>query len=788
MWAFKMRTKFGNIFILGLTFTLLLYNNSLYSQVIEWKELDAPSNVFDILKANKLINDKNESLSGTNKAILVFKSNTSLTFSSSFENINQPKTYSSSSLNESDYFYILPITAQAQKIILTHDDMDYKISFSQPMEDNSLAALEPNQIRFFEVNSKMVLEYYNITENERSKGNNAQPVGPNVSDALIIIKTFPPKLPLEVNADGDVITKLDNSDRGYSIFLKTDRGVKNNYIINLFDQEIGNTQVKIYELQPKELRYYMVKKPGVTTNVSNINNLDDENSSNFKAIDGSWSGSTLAGFVHVQLQTQQSKNDISGVIFKDDIPYNFKGVIKPETNNEFTISIETVGNKLVGDIKEFQADLYYKKGILVGYLIEGKKDVTDLVLLKNSKPDNLTDDSRLLSYEQQFKQIVGRYMVSKDNSFIKEIVIDYLLPNNQISGYLIQTDGKISPVSSKIKLIDNGYTADFNYVLKGQPAQDFLLQLYFKPNANYVHIRNSKKAPQKLDLIYLGGASFRYSQISPTSYDKIKNNITKSLLALGSNHNNGEIQLNYHIDFDKKGNNNSIARVQASNQNITNELNSYFYKADLGIPLLFGKYVSALDTITINYKWSKSILIDSYNKKTKNSYTLLVKNNLPYGDYVSINTIRLVNGKEFVERKINKYQAKGPINAFGNLILPGWGTRMVSYREKNGWGGFTYVVLPALFAGYAEYLSQSNYNKYLNETNNVADANGYYNNALMYRKLSHLSLSVSMAFYIYDFSWAFKKGIQNKRNEKKINDKLKTLTSPIYIRNDNITF
>ncbi len=195
------------------------------------------------------------------KSLLVFNTKLELTFESSIEKLDE--------IIKKDDLYYLQVSSGAQVITFKNNDNEYSINFGQLMDDNTLPSLKEKEIKYFTITEKKQLEYYNITENERSKGNVGVPIGPNVSDALIIVKLSPSDLNLEIKDVNNIISKIEKDKGAYKIFIKTESTQKNNVVLNLFDRDYGNTELPILDLISKEMRFYLVKKDKSAEGIDN---------------------------------------------------------------------------------------------------------------------------------------------------------------------------------------------------------------------------------------------------------------------------------------------------------------------------------------------------------------------------------------------------------------------------------------------------------------------------------------------------------------------------------------
>jgi hypothetical protein len=776
-----------HIYIFILKF--LLIANISYSQTLEWENKDVPDYVFDVLVENRYIDNNGASLHGANKSFLVFKTKEALFFDSNNENIKQPLKYSHSNLTGDEYLYILPIIAQPQKVILKFNNSDYKISFNQPMEEKSLPGLKASDVRYFEIESKLVLEYFNITENEKAKGNDAQPVGPNVSDALLLIKTFPIDIDLEITAEKDIISKINKSDKGYGVFVKTNQSGPANYVLNLFEPEFGNTKMNIYNVQGKELRYYMIKKPAILNESieRNITSVKDEFLS---SLEGNWSGSYLNGIIYIEiLEVNLLSNKAKGWIVKDNIKYGFDGFVKnTKEKGTYLVNINTNENNLVGSLANFSVDLIFKNNILNGYVIDKYRNAYDLVLLKGKMSTRIDHDFNLNKYKELFKDVVGRYIVPvNQQQIIKEINVEELAPNNSVFGYVLYQNNDVCEFVSKV--IKNNTTYEFEIVLdKRCDIQNKSIAVStMRDGPGSIIIQPYNKPRIKIDIQSKINEKPSYEELLPERFELISQYMANSIEESIQGRNSGEMKLDYELKYFKNGAKNFTYKVDYKEEDLKHAIENKLNTTSFLPPVLKGINIETIDKKEVNISWFSSKNKVSYNHNS--TITGLSALSLPYGTYKTNLRTTTVNHTLFHQEQILKYKANGPLCAIHSLVIPGWGTRKVTYNKNKGWGRFSMVAAPLLIALSSEFVSKNNFNKYKesDRVNNIVLSNEYYNNANLYRRISLVSLGVGTSLYLFEFSWVITKGLQNLKAKNRVNEKI--INSPnIYIRNENIKF
>ncbi len=115
-----------------------------------------------------------------------------------------------------------------------------------------------------------------------------------------------------------------------------------------------------------------------------------------------------------------------------------------------------------------------------------------------------------------------------------------------------------------------------------------------------------------------------------------------------------------------------------------------------------------------------------------------------------------------VEALYDNKKLAGPLCAINSMVFPGWGTTKVSYGKK-GWGRSLSFFSTLLIAIVSNNYSNSQYDAYLNEKNDLSLMNKHYKNANLSHKVALISGGISASIYLNDVIWVFSKGIKNKK-------------------------
>lgn len=770
-----------------IVFLIFLFN-VFYSkaQIIEWSQQEVPSFIISELKNKGYLNDNGKFLNNDGKALLIFKTDEELIFDSSFENIKQPSSYTSNQLEDGVKLYVLPLKAQPQKVIIKSDSDENKISFQQPFEKETLPGLKPNELYYFEITSKLALEYYNSTESEKAKGNMSQPVGPNVSDALIIIKSFPKDLKIAITAENGVITKLSEKDNQYSVFLNTRSAALSDFVLNIHSDELGNTPMRIFDIKSKEQRFYVVKKPQAQTLL-----VEDQliNSDKYKFLEGYWSGQFMHDQMYIHITEINAKfNQVKGEITKDGLNYSFKGsLVSTGEKDDYLLNIKTTENNLIGSMENFSIDLHIKKGVLNGYIIDVRNNAYDVVLLKSKSPSMVNPASNFEKYLQKYQSVVGSYKLSSNQSLsVVEIIVTQLEPSNKVAGILRFNNNEVCAFTSN--LVTSGSGATLNLELSSLcNVNSQSIELTINSNRSpEITLSEPNKGKVRKELSFTSEYSISYAYIMPSQYQYLTNNLEQELERQVAGNSKGELNINYKLKFDKFGQKKFSYNTISKSLN-TDEFSNVFARVTLPSPTWDGNRFETEDIVNMNIAWNTNKKTISYSSKDKAFASQLNKHALPYGKYTIANKEISINERTYLQQEIIKYKYSGPLASFNSMLLPGWGTRKVTYNEKKGWGRFAMVMAPFAAAAVSQLISNSNFNNYRNTDILEApeDAARYLSNANTYRRLSLVSFGLGATAYIFDISWVINKGLQNRNEAKKINSRIKSSES-IFIRKDLI--
>ncbi len=266
----------------------------------------------------------------------------------------------------------------------------------------------------------------------------------------------------------------------------------------------------------------------------------------------------------------------------------------------------------------------------------------------------------------------------------------------------------------------------------------------------------------------------KYSETNPLEFKALNNNLLKKMNLLVHDNSHGKINILYSINFSGKGINNSIfSKINTSKKSYKSILEKSIYETKLNPSKLCGKYTPSSDSIILNVKWNTHKKSYVYKNESETQYNwFFSKSKLPYGVYTLTTKETTFNNEILKDVRISNYRSRGLFSALYSVLLPGWGTRRVTYNEKKGWGRFWAVVTPLTLSVASKAISNDYYNRYLNGIV-VSDINQNYTSANNWNKISYVLGGISASFYIYDIIWVLGKGTKNKLDQKSTKENIK---------------
>ena len=266
----------------------------------------------------------------------------------------------------------------------------------------------------------------------------------------------------------------------------------------------------------------------------------------------------------------------------------------------------------------------------------------------------------------------------------------------------------------------------------------------------------------------------KYSETNPLEFQALKNNLLKSFEELAKEKDDGKIKLNYGISFSKDGiNKSSIKDINISQENYQQKLDLGISEIKLNPSKLCGKYTITTDDIKLDFKWETYKSTFAYESDKYSEYSSsFVGKKLPFGTYQLTVKEKELNNNKFKDIYISNYETRGPLTAIYSVLLPGWGTRRVTYNQNKGWNRLWYVSFPLTLALSFSLASNINYYKYKN-TSNQSTMDTYYPKAHGQQIAAMIFTGICVPIYISEIVWVVKQGIKNNKEKNIIKDNIK---------------
>jgi len=462
-----------------------------------------------------------------------------------------------------------------------------------------------------------------------------------------------------------------------------------------------------------------------------------------------------------------SANDLLGII-------EFKNKRSSDNINPNRIAIEAKVQSTKMDIFIAEVD-----GILEKKDYQAAKDRVSTYLISHRDDDNGTLTEKL----EEIKSLQIEFELSKLSAHARELEVkgDYqaaLLIFKQI----VQDYGESSGVTSKIADLNSKITAqklsslrqivgiaeknnDFNSALKAQQEIFSLVPNNAVESKKYSDLRELAAVFEKRKYHV-----YNYKETNPTEVTNYTYKLSNSLTSIVNAQSSGEISLKLQMSFDTLGSNYSnLNYKRVSNRDFVKTLTNDASLLSLPPSKMNRFFVSSNYEKSVDVNWNtRQLTFDKFSSTSLNESEFkgdevaanFVNKNALYGKYVfSVKDVTIDN-------ELNSYYtlsrfggARGPLNAFLSLVIPGLGTLRTSYGEK-GWNRLTWFILTSALSYGSKVYSDSEYQNYLNATNKT-DSDMYYESANNFNYASIGFASISASIYVGDFLSSFVNGVKN---------------------------
>jgi tetratricopeptide (TPR) repeat protein len=417
------------------------------------------------------------------------------------------------------------------------------------------------------------------------------------------------------------------------------------------------------------------------------------------------------------------------------------------------------------EFRMYDNDLSGKKFSILVYQEESLKS---LILAERTKLENYR--SSLMAGNQLFA--AGKYI---------EAISKYEIAASNIQSWDIDASDEIVSLLYKCRtrLQDKTYTQFTHAGDSLLEKENFKEALSKYENALTIDSLNSsviEKMDKAKNFLYLDEFRKReqsYAYINPAGYKVIAGSCYTMLNDMMRHATaSGKLNFTAEIIFDLQGRNLSNQKISYISSKGLRDYIPGNLLANIPPPRIQNSYISTRDELNFDLSWkTKGILAVVKNQETEienEDYSTSIYNNR-IRQY--INGLSYKNGVyefELVEKKLNKanYQDlklssfttnTGSENCLYSLIMPGWGTRMVTDGKYGSRTTTLFLISTAISIG-SKIFSGHMYRKYQNDpTHNET----YYSKADFSNKLFLVSGGISATIYVSDIIHVFERGIRN---------------------------
>ena len=375
------------------------------------------------------------------------------------------------------------------------------------------------------------------------------------------------------------------------------------------------------------------------------------------------------------------------------------------------------------------------------------------------------EGDRLLN-DKLFKEAISQYEKSR------ECISDQTLINDKIK--LVQNQIMNDSVSQLIQVAENEF--ENKQYVKSRELFSNIIKLDRKniqanQRVNDIDMLLKFLAERKVK-------TYDYSLLDGLNYSTNKKAFEKNLIEFLKPIDKGQLTIGFDFHFDTLGINRSNFFLEGDTRKKYQPSFDVLTKKFVLIPPLKNEYfVNAQKIDNYNIEWNSDNAKYKYNSNTvklKSGFNTnteeissFISTKSTYGTYYLEYKWVAINQDTFKTIKVTGYKAKaGPLNVIYSMILPGVGTKRVTYGEKGTGRMISFLVSGAIAYG-AKMYSDQQYSLYLNTQGNPSL--DYYNRANRANHVFITSLGIAGTFYIYDFFHVLGKGFKNMKNNKIVN-------------------
>jgi hypothetical protein len=459
-------------------------------------------------------------------------------------------------------------------------------------------------------------------------------------------------------------------------------------------------------------------------------------------------------------------NEITTLVIKNDIEISFY----EKLNQSHTITIYNTADKNKRKEVYFQNQQHIRNQVL-----ETEKEIKIRITKgENAEKTDKYDDA--LSYYQSVSEILEFMPLDIKDS------IDIYFYQNLLNQKISQTEAL-----KEEKLIQNYLKKGNDYFYENK--YNFALQAYNNvlkiDPLNEIADNQKKEIKEILEILENRNKVHSFKKIRLGYYNDLIVDLENGLEKIMNDSDRGNISITFVVHFDTLGNNLTKFYINSS-ENISKRIENSIVnlleqkKNDISSrrTMVNQYYISSKENININLEWSTDkISVKITPEKTTPDLRLIRSANNyissldMYGKYYISQKNKRVNSNSTKDFFLTDHSINGPSNVLYSLLVPGLGTKKVTYGQKGNKRIKNFFFYAALGIS-AKLISNSYYSDYLNATKQE-DIDKLYNNSATYHYIYLGGFTVCSTIYINELFGVISKGIKNKKKSRALKNKLK---------------
>lgn len=429
-------------------------------------------------------------------------------------------------------------------------------------------------------------------------------------------------------------------------------------------------------------------------------------------------------------------------------------------------SILEIGKSLLEESKYTEAKIEFQKA----FTVLPSEQIAKLV----QKCDEMLcwvhiDEGDLLLAQKKYREAVHAYLNARDCG------TDSYTVEDKISKVEKQ---ELSDSVMKLEAIANGF---------------FIARDYYSARATYNQILaidswryDSKKRISEIDALLQFLAERKYKVYDYVTLESASctNNLSvlqKSLSQFIESTGDGDMLLKVNFRFDTLGNNLSTYALEGMhNKKYYEPFNTVTSSFQLNPSSKNGYYVNAETKKSYHVMWQTDKAKYRYThngvkhrRGFRSDYTAVtsfIRKNCSYGTYTIESKSIELNQDAYRTIRVTNYKANaGPLNVFYSLLLPGLGTKRVTYGLQGTGRMLTFLISGGLAYG-SYYLSGYLHDKSVNAP--TGEGQKYLDQSNYAKYTAYGLVGISASIYVYDFFHVLTRGFKNTAKNKKVNQQI----------------